>query len=169
MSTVPASGRSFETISRDDLVRLAAIERRDRADRFSRKPEWKELYAERLLCVALCQGAAKHFLNGSTGVNDFDVWTFYAEHPLRPFPPRWRLVHDFGDAKFGQSVDSPQYIGRRVDCISRSIPALVGEDPMYALRRYLSAARTTSAQFLRQSAVILLEPAGRLAEVVWRP
>jgi hypothetical protein len=31
-----------------------------------------------LVCVALCQGAALHFVDGENGVKDFDVWTFYA-------------------------------------------------------------------------------------------
>ena len=37
-------------------------------------------------CVALGQGAARHYLDGQTGVKDFDVWTFFAAAPTRPYP-----------------------------------------------------------------------------------
>jgi hypothetical protein len=29
--------------------------------------------------VPLCQGGALHYVNGSNGVKDFDVWSFYDE------------------------------------------------------------------------------------------
>ena len=167
MSNVPASGRSFERIARADLERLAGIATEDREDRFARKPHWRGVYGDRAIAVALCQGAALHYLDDKTGVQDFDVWTFYAEVPETPFPPRWRLERDFGDPKFGQSLDKPQFVGRRVDCIGRSISAMTNEDPAAAVRRYLRTGRTESARFLAKKAVVLLSPTERLGEVVW--
>ena len=42
-----------------------------------------------IIAVALCQGAALHYVNGSNGIKDLDVWTFYAERPaLIQYPPR---------------------------------------------------------------------------------
>jgi hypothetical protein len=38
-----------------------------------------------VLCIALCQGAANHFLDGKTGINDFDVYTFYRQNPQKPW------------------------------------------------------------------------------------
>jgi hypothetical protein len=160
-------GRSYEPITRDDLVRLADIARADREDRFERKPRWRYLYADRILAVALCQGAALHFVNGRNGVKDFDVWTFYSASLEAPFPARWRTVRDFGSPKFGQTADHPNYVGRRVDLIGRSVDASRHDDPVMAVRRYLSAGRTESARLLAAKAVVLLEPSRWLGEIVW--
>ena len=167
MSHVPASDRSFERITRADLRRLAEIEQRDRSDRFLRKPRWREMYSDRVLAVVLCQGAALHYVRGEQGINDLDVWTFYAAHPDAAFPSRWRLEHDFGDPKFGQSVDRPEFIGRRVDCISRSIPAERHEDPITAVRRYLKTGRSKTARLLAEKPVVLITPEGMIGEVIW--
>ena len=71
------SGRSFAKIETSDLERLALLARQDREEFFSRYPRWQQLYSDRILCVALCQGAAVHYVNEENGVKDFDVWTFY--------------------------------------------------------------------------------------------
>jgi hypothetical protein len=65
--------RSFIKIERTDLERLALLCREDREEFFNRHPRWQKLYADRILCVALCQGAALHYVNGKNGVKDFDV------------------------------------------------------------------------------------------------
>lgn len=167
MSNVPASGRSFLQIRGSDLERLAEIAQKDLRDRFIRKPRWERLYGDRVLGVALCQGAAMHLLEGSVGIQDFDVWTFFASNDEAPFPPRWRVPRDFGDARFGQSPDSLAFIGRRVDCIGRSIDALPSEEPCVAIGRYLIQARSDSARRLAKKAVVLLAPENQLGEVVW--
>jgi hypothetical protein len=66
--------RSSAEITLDDLRSLAEIAAADRADRFLRRPRWGG-YADRVLCVALCQGAALHYIDGKNGVKDFDVYT----------------------------------------------------------------------------------------------
>ena len=81
------SETSFAKIEESDLERLALLSREDRDEFFSRQPRWQQLYANRLLCVALCQGAAVHYVDG---VKDFDIWTFYAQHPDEAFS--WRRV-----------------------------------------------------------------------------
>ena len=63
---------------------------------FARRPGRCGRYAGRLLCRALCQGAALHYLDGRNGVKDFDVWSFYAALADGPFPYRWRGTADFG-------------------------------------------------------------------------
>jgi hypothetical protein len=78
--SAPDPGRSYERITREDLARLARIARSDLADLFARKPRYAPLTG-RLVCVALCQGAAQHLLHGENGVKDFDVWAFFAAHP----------------------------------------------------------------------------------------
>jgi hypothetical protein len=62
---MPNRGRSYEPIDHEDLGRLAEIARLDRENLFARKPRYRVL-GERLICVALCQGAALHFSTART-------------------------------------------------------------------------------------------------------
>jgi hypothetical protein len=160
--------RSQELITLDDLKQLALIAREDREDLFKRLPKWKRLYKDRILCVALCQGAALHFLAGKNGVKDFDVWTFYAEHPEAPFPARRIAYKDFGESKFGALPnDIKPFVGRRVDLIGRSLRVKPGSDPFQVIRDFLRKGRTASARELAKKAVVLLEPEGLLGKIVW--
>ena len=164
-----APDRAYERITREDLTYLAEIARQDREDLFARKPKYSAL-EERLICVALCQGAALHLIDGENGVKDLDVWTFYAarpEHP--PFPWRRRAARVFGDPGFGRAPDSPSFLGRRVDLLARSIEVGSRTDPAEILRGYLSGGRTASARALATKAVVLLEPSDLLGTVIWPP
>jgi ankyrin repeat protein len=165
--TDPVAERSLERVGIDDLRLLGALAARDRTELFFRNPGTGRLYADRLFAVALCQGAALHYLDGATGVKDFDVWSFYTESPVRRFPPRRRARADFGDPRFGVSLDSPHFIGRRVDLIGRSIRGADPADPVGSLQRYLATARSQSARLLARKAVILIEPAHLLGTVAW--
>ena len=163
------SERSYEPITLDDLARLSHLAAEDRERRFRRRPRWS-VYRDRVLCVALCQGAALHFVNGTTGVKDFDVWTFYAEHPEGPFPYRWKTAADFGESRFGPQPSDPfgrDFVGRRVDLIGRSLPEPPDADPVDALRRYLEEGRTASACALAAKAVVSLDPVPLRGRVVW--
>jgi hypothetical protein len=144
------TARSLARIDGSDLLRLAALAAEAEAGLFARHPSGAGRYAGRLLCRALCQGAALHYLDGRNGVKDFDVWSFY------------------GPSKFGRwTGDPPSYTGRRVDFLGRSLPAPVGADPAAVLRDYLSAAHTASAKALAAKAVILLTPEHSSGERVW--
>ena len=159
--------RSFERITLEDLRRLGEIARQDREDFFARKPRYRTL-EEGLVCVALCQGAALHFVDGENGVKDFDVWTFYAAGPNLPaFPWRRRASRYFGDPGFGRPPDRPGFVRRYVDLLGRSIEVGGETDPAAILRGYLSEGRTGSAGALAKKAVVLLEPSDRLGTVVW--
>lgn len=166
MSNVGSEGRSYLTIDLDDLERLRDIAQRDRTLFFKKHPEWARLYQDRVLCVALCQGSAQHFIDGTTGINDFDVWTFYKTHPRKPWCYRRNVAYDYGNPKFGQSNDRPDFIGRRVDCLGRDIRVLKSDDAESAIRRYLEHSKTKSAHLLAQKAVVLLEP--DLGKIVWQ-
>jgi len=162
------SDRSLAAIELADLHRLAALAADAEAALFSKHPQGSGRYAGRLLGRALCQGAALHYLDENTGVKDFDVWSFYAAYSDRPFPARWRGTRDFGPSKFGRYPnDPPNYSGRRVDLLGRSLPVSLGTDPAQALRQYLAARRTASAKALAAKAVILIDPPNRAGEVVW--
>ena len=163
------AGRSYERITLEDLTRLAEIARLDREGLFMRKPRYRVL-ENQLVCVALCQGAAQHFIDGESGVKDFDVWTFYAELPGHPaFPWRRRASRGFGDPRFGRPTDKPSFVGRYVDLLGRSIEVGAETDPAVLLRGYLSEGRTGSARALARKAAVLLEPSDRLGTVVWPP
>jgi hypothetical protein len=162
------AARSLACIERTDLLRLAGLAARVEAGLFARNPGGAGRYAGRLLCRALCQGAALHYLDGRNGVKDFDVWSFYAEHEDGPFPARWRGTADFGPSKFGRYPDDPPpYTGRRVDCLGRSLPVPLDADPAGAVRDYLSDARTTSARALAAKAVVIIDPRDCVGTVVW--
>lgn len=158
----------MERIEISDLHHLADIAAHVEADLFARHPANSGRYAGRLICRALCQGAALHYANHANGVKDFDVWSFYAEHADGLFPARWRGTADFGRSKFGRFPgDSPCYQGRRVDLIGRSLRVPLTADPADVLRSYLSAARTESARALAAMAVVLIVPSDRAGEVIW--
>lgn len=160
--------RSFERITRADLKRLARIAADEREDFFSRHPEFAILYRKRLLCTALGDDAALHCLNGVTGMREFSVWSFYAEHPEAPFPFRRAGRADFGESKFGRAPDAPEgYAGRRVNLHGRSIDAVLGNGPVEALQRYLKAGATRSSRELAQKAVVLIGPEPLLGAEVW--
>jgi hypothetical protein len=80
------SGRSLAPVDASDLVRPAGIA--VEAELFARHPHGAGRYAGRLLCRALCQSAALHYLDGKNGVKDFDAWSFYAALGDGPFPYR---------------------------------------------------------------------------------
>jgi hypothetical protein len=161
------SGRSYEPLTTNDLHRLSELAEIDRCDLFRRKLETARLYSNRLFAVALGQGGALHFVDGKNGIKDLDVWSFYRARPQRPFPPRRRGTADFGDPKFGTSDDKPNYVGRRVDLIGRSIVSKSFADPIAVLRNYLREGKTASARFLSQKAVVLIEPKELLGTIIW--
>ena len=159
--------RSYAQITKADLRKLAEIARADNADFFARNELAHRYYRKRLLCIALCQGAALHYLDGRNGVNDFDVWTFYAEHPAMRFPPRRHATADFGKSKFGRPRAGFEYEGRRVDLLGRSLRVRPSADPIEALLLYLLTSETKSAKALKQKAVVLLDPPELLGAVIW--
>jgi len=162
------SDRSFERITKADLKKLARLARAERDEFFGRHNEWAILYRKRIVCSALCQEAALHYLNGTTGVREFNVWTFYAEHPEAQFPFQQIAKRDFGKSRFGQDPQSPEaYQGRRVELQGRSLDCKPGDDPIEVLQQYLKSGETPSARELREKAVVLLEPEKYLGYVVW--
>jgi len=119
------------------------------------------------LAVALCQGAALHYCDGTNGVKDFDVWFFY---PFRvkhlPYRHIWRWNYE--NAKFGRNPNDPAFSGRRVDVLVRSIKSNVEHDPASTIRRYLKDERTATSKALAAKAVVLLAPEASIGQIVWR-
>jgi len=160
--------RSYTRIDNDDLTRLWTIALNDRLDFFLAHNEWRTLYARRAMATCLCQGAALHYLDLTTGINDFDVYTFYAQHPERRWCARRYVYRDFANAKFGCSRDKPEFIGRRVDIFGRDIDCGLCTDPVSAIQTYLHDSKTQTAFHLAQKAVIWIDP-HRLGYQIWPP
>jgi hypothetical protein len=159
--------RSLARIEVSDLQRLTEFAKQDHEGFFNRYPRWRRLYADRWFCVALCQGAALHYLDGQTGVKDFDVWTFYTRHPEAPFPFRRRACRDFGPSRFGRHPAELEYTGRRVDFLGRSVLCPLGADPVVTLQTYLSENHSQTERLLAEKAVVALEPAHLFGYVIW--
>lgn len=158
---------AVERISKADLRRLARIAADERDDFFARHPEWRLLYGRRVLCTALCGQSALHYCNGSSGVDQFDLWTFYARHAEAPFPHYRVSYRDFGRAKFGREDGMEGYVGRRIRLTSRSLSCRPSDNPIAALQAYLRGGRSPSARQLRRAAVVMIEPHSCLSYVAW--
>jgi hypothetical protein len=163
-----ASERSYAKITPAALDRLSSINRDVMEGFMLRNPRWLG-YREKVLCVALAQGAALHFIDGVNGIKDFDVWTFFEQdESLGPFPWRGRRgIRDFGQSQWGRHPDDIGFSGRRVDIGGRSIRREPGADPVTTLQSYLRTSRATTPRLLAQKAMVLLDPLERRAEVIW--
>lgn len=157
--------RSTEPITVADLSHMAEVAVAKFSEFVRDNPRW-DAYRERILAVALCQGAARHYLHGKGGIKDIDTWFFFAEMPGSRFPPRWRREVDFGPSKFGRGPEQ-KWTGRRMDLLGRSLPCMPNADPAEAIRAWLGH-RRGSPKEIAKSPVILLQPSTRLGEVVWR-
>lgn len=71
-------------ITDKDLRRLAELATEQRTNFFHRGSDWRRLYSRRVLCTALCQGAALHYTGGNVGINDFDVYRSTHRIPSDP-------------------------------------------------------------------------------------
>jgi len=162
------SERSYKKITKVDLKRLLKIAHEDREDFFNRNPRWRKLYSNKMICIALCQGAALHYLNGKNGVKDFDIWTFYSAHQSAPFPYRRMGGRDFGSPKFGRHpANGDRYVGRGVDLLGRSLKCPKSADPVKIIQKYLANPKTKSAKALSEKAVVLLFPETHFGLKIW--
>jgi hypothetical protein len=156
-------------IGLEDLIRLAEIAEKDRNSFFDRYPRWRALYQDRVIAVALCQGAAFHFLDRTSGVKDFDVWTFYEATPTDPkraFLRRAVKSVDFDSDRFGRHPNFPKFRGRKVDLLDRVLPRQ-NESAVEVLREYLRKRKTETASMLAKKAMVLIDPPELLGAVVW--
>lgn len=159
--------RSFARITPIDLARLAQIALDDFSD-LCRRKENSRRYADRLRLICLCQGAARHYVHGDRGVQDFDLWGFFEEVRGHPFPYRRRGTRDFGPSKFGRNPDDgDEFLGRRVDVIGRSIRMPGNQTPIKAVQHYLGEARTKSASLLAERPVVVVWPGKYRGRVIW--
>lgn len=171
MSVAGGTDRSCAPFTDAHLDRLAKIALEDQAAMFTRTPRLAE-YRDRLLLIALCQGGALHFLNGSNGVKDLDVYSFYAQHPTVRMHPLRHTVADFGESEFGHrpadaEARGRKFVGRAVDLLVRSLPVEPDADPIMAVRDWLLTSKNETPRLLKQKAVIGIYPNIYRGSVVW--
>lgn len=157
--------RSPEKITESDLRKLLSLARTDVADFFSRKPEYIKYVGKEVL-IALCQGAALHYIDGKNGVKDFDIWFFYPRFSMQ-LPYRRRGTVDFGPSKFGRFPEDAGYSGRRIDVLMRSDTSFSSSSQNYGLLQYLTETKTATAKYLASKAVIGLYPDSVFGKVLW--
>lgn len=159
--------RSFARITRNDLARLAQIALDDFSD-LCRRQKYTRRYADRLRLICLCQGAARHYVHGDRGVQDFDLWGFFEEVRGHPFPYRRCGKHDFGPSRFGRNPDDGDtFKGRRVDVIGRSIRMPKNKTPTEAVQSYLRHAATVSACLLAERLIVVVWPRRNCGLIIW--
>jgi hypothetical protein len=108
----------------------------------------------------------------TTGIKDFDVWSFFSDVPGQRFPADRRNVHvDYGPSRFGTwPGEEPQFRhfkGRRVDLLMRGLPVSQDADPSDAVRAWLAEARTKSARLLATKGAVLIEPTRLRGKIIW--
>lgn len=136
-------------------------------DFFDRKPKYKRNYLGKEKLVALCQGAALHYIDGKNGVKDFDVWFFYPQKGVVILPYRRTGLVDFGKSKFGKHPNLPCFEGRGIDVLMRSTKYFNRGSPETCIADYLSSRKSPTAKYLSQKAVIGLYPESVLGKVLW--
>jgi hypothetical protein len=161
------SERTLAAFSEDNLQRLSHIARDDLQRFIDNAPAVRAEFASKVLCVALCQGAALHYVDRVNGVKDIDIYTFFAAGGGKNFPRRPVMSYDFGSSQFGRHPDDLGYSGRRVDCLGKSIAYTVGMSPIEALRHYLRTRPTRTGCFLAQKAAVIIDPLVHRGEIVW--
>jgi len=160
------SERCYEPLSDDDLARLGAIAQDVLRDRVFRTPVGRQ-YKGRLILLALCQGAAQHYVDRVTGVKDLDVWAFFRGGLEKPFPWRGRWSADFGLSRLGRHPADEGYLGRRVDVMGRSISSRETSGEA-AVLEWLHG-RSKSARLLVKRPAIGLFPQTLFAKPLWSP
>ena len=157
--------RSKEIITKSDLKKLLRLASIDINSFFDRNPKYKEHQGEETL-VALCQGAALHYIDKTNGVKDFDVWFFYPSKNIT-LPYRRRGVVDFGVSNFGKHPNVKEYLGRTVDVLMRSDSYFKCKNPQKAMVNYLVLKKSETSYSLSQKAVIGLHPKSVFGKVIW--
>ena len=131
---------------------------------FKRNPHLVEPYRQRLILVALCQGAALQFLGCGYGVKDFDIHFFYAKNPDKPRLARtvkqfWADVGDFPNAQ----IDFIRTV------VPNAQPHLKPDDAIQTVQEFLLLKPTSNACHLSKKAVIGLYPNELFEKRIWPP
>jgi hypothetical protein len=168
----------------EHLARLADLAEEDRRQFYASQPD----FVGHHLATVLAQGAGLHWIDGTTGVKDLDVWSFFSLPPgYTRFPADIRKRHvDFGPSTLGRqeydlsaAKDDRErrkfeqwagFAGRRVDLMLRGLRVPLDADPATAIRAWLRRGKRQAAGspwYLAQKGVVFIDPANRRGNVIW--
>lgn len=144
-------------ITRRDLRNLRDLALEEHDAFFRRNPHLEAGYRQALVAACLCQGAALHYLNPRSRLEDFDIWHFYWETRGKIFPYR---AHAKGE-----------YRGKRVDFLKRGVRKefrrFAGNSGQVILE-YLKRRDTRTKRELLKKATIGLFPHSIFGKMLWR-
>jgi len=142
-----------------ELRAISDLADAEERDFFCRNSHLVGVYRNRLIAIALCQGAALQYLGRGYGVNDFDIHYFYSQNPKKPRLSRavkrvWTTVGRF------------EHVA--VDFIRTVVPSRVqGSDPVSIIRAFLRDGTTPNAHHIAMKAVIGISPTTLFRVVIW--
>lgn len=164
MSQASCRQRCFEPITKRDLRTLARIALKDNPRFFRRHPK-HVVFRDRLLGIALAQGAARHYLKmkGSRGINDFDLYMFFAAvGGRRGVSNRRPKVLDCGIPRFGPDP-AGRTRNRRIDLFRKTAAAA---DLRESILRWLQAGGQQASHVVRNPFVEIWP---RCGITLWSP
>lgn len=149
-------------VTLDELRGLALLAKEEESAFFQRNPHLAKPYHDRLILIALCQGAALQYIGAGYGVKDFDIHFFYAQNPAKPKLSRAvKRVH----TTVGSFPERP------IDFIRTVIPDVdmpFGPNAIIkTVQEFLLTSPTANAWHLSQKAVVGLSPDDLHAVQVW--
>ena len=151
-------------VGRSELHALTALAKAEETAFFRRNPHLVRPYRDRLIAVALCQGAALQYLRRGYGVNDFDVHFFYSQNPQKRKLTR---------AKKRMHADVSRFKIVPVDFLRTVVPARVKvvrtAGRLAILEAFLQQRPTPNARHLAEKAVVGLIPKAMFGVIVWQP
>ena len=147
-----------------ELRALAEHARMEEKAFFTRNPRLVEPYRERLILVALCQGAALQFLGCGYGVKDFDIHFFYAQNPDKKRLSRKLKCYK---ADVGDFPNAPIDYIRTV--VPNAQPHLPPDIAIQTVQKFLrdNPKPKSTAWYLSQKAMIGLYPDEVLGKQIW--
>jgi hypothetical protein len=151
-------------VGRSELQVLITLAKAEEAAFFKRNPHLVRPYRDRLIVVALCQGAALQYLRRGYGVNDFDVHFFYSQNPQKPKLTR---------AKKRIHSDVGRFKNIPVDFLRTVVPAKIRvaktAGRLAMLAAFLQQGPTPNARHLAKKAVVGLMPKAMFGVIIWQP
>ena len=152
--------RLFEPISKLDFKKLQRLALKEHEAFFKRNPRLRKAYHSSLIGIALCQGAASHYLNSNVGIKDFDIWHFYVENRSINFP--YRAHKSIENGYKGKPID---FLKR---AINRDLRNFYSNEPDKCIIEYLLQRNTKTKRFLLKKAVVGLFPDKIFGKVIWK-
>ena len=167
------NNRSMRKITKSHLKKLCEIVFEDKNDFFGNNPRYS-FFKDRLYAILLVQGAAAHYVDGKTGINDFDLLVLFRSDENHKERLYRRAVkrHDFDVEDFREDVPGfpikESY--RKVDVIYRQIdPNIIDENNLeLSIKNYFSKGKTNSIKkYWAPRPVVGIYPENILGTIVW--